>query len=183
MDDSALLLFVGLIGLAIGFALGIAVASLRAPKRAKPSSAASRSAPRAVPPAAKPVAPAPSAEQAVPKPLQTQSADFERPMETPPAERPTVSAVNVLARAFQGEVKTPQAPPKSIAGQIDEILQEMLEESPLNASAIRLLELPGKGMVVMVGLDQYDGVDAVPDPEIRNLIRAAVAEWERRVSE
>jgi len=104
-------------------------------------------------------------------------------MEIPAAARPTVSPVDVFARAFQGDVKTPQPPPRSIAAQIDEILQEMLVDSPLNASAIRLLELPGKGMVVMVGLDQYDGVDAVPDVEIRNLIRKAVAEWERRVSE
>jgi hypothetical protein len=37
-------------------------------------------------------------------------------------------------------------------------------------------------MVVMVGLNQYDGVEAVPDEEIRNLIRSAVAEWEERAS-
>jgi hypothetical protein len=91
--------------------------------------------------------------------------------------------VNLLARALQSEVRSPQPPPMSIAAQIDEILQEKLETSPLNSKAIRLLELPGKGMVVMVGLDQYEGVDAVPDEEIQNLIRSAVAEWERRVSE
>jgi hypothetical protein len=36
-------------------------------------------------------------------------------------------------------------------------------------------------MVVMVGLDQYAGVDDVPDAEIRALIHSAVTEWERRV--
>ena len=176
MNDPALLLLVGLIGIAIGFALGIAVASLRTPKRA---------APRAARPAPKPAATgvAPVAEQVAPKPVQAQLSAMDVPMATPPAQRPTISPVNVLARAIQGDVKTPQAPPKSIAAQIDEILQEKLATSPLNSSAIRLLELPGKGMVVMVGLDQYEGVDLVPDPEIRDLIRSAVAEWERRIPE
>jgi hypothetical protein len=32
-------------------------------------------------------------------------------------------------------------------------------------------------------MDQYDGVDAVPDPDVRDLIREAVAEWEARVTE
>jgi len=41
------------------------------------------------------------------------------------------------------------------------------------------MELPNKGLVVMVGLDQYDRVEDVPNPEIRNLIRIAVEEWER----
>jgi hypothetical protein len=94
-----------------------------------------------------------------------------------------ISPVNILARALQSEVRTPMPEPKSIAAQVDEILQEMLVDSPLNTKAIRLLELPGKGMVVMVGLDHYEGVDAVPDEEIRSLLQVAVAEWERRVSE
>jgi len=79
-------------------------------------------------------------------------------------------------------VRAPEAPPRSIAAQIDDILQEKLKDSPLAGRAIRLMELPNRGMVVMVGLNQYDGVEAVPDEEIRNLIRSAVAEWEERAS-
>jgi hypothetical protein len=41
------------------------------------------------------------------------------------------------------------------------------------------MELPTKGLVVMVGLQQYEEVDAVPDPEIRALIRQSVDEWEK----
>jgi hypothetical protein len=95
--------------------------------------------------------------------------------------RVNLNPINVFARALQSDVKQADQPNKSIAAQIDEILQEKLENTPLAQRAIRLMELPGKGMVVMVGLDQYDGVSSVPDPEIRDLIRSCVAEWERRV--
>jgi hypothetical protein len=37
-------------------------------------------------------------------------------------------------------------------------------------------------MVVMVGLEQYSGVGEVPDVEARQAIRAAVVEWENKVS-
>lgn len=67
--------------------------------------------------------------------------------------------------------------PKSLAAQVDEILQVKLEDHPLKNKAIRLLELPGQGMVVMVGLEKYPEIDAVPDEEIRFLIRESVAEW------
>jgi len=33
----------------------------------------------------------------------------------------------------------------------------------------------------MVGLDQFAGVDEVPDADVRALIRESVEEWERRV--
>jgi hypothetical protein len=99
-----------------------------------------------------------------------------------PISRPSFNPVEMIARAIQTDARTPIEPPKSIAMQVDEILQEMLKDSPLASRAIKLLELPGKGMVVMVGLDQYDGVDSVPDQEIRDLLRAAVAQWEVRAT-
>jgi hypothetical protein len=101
------------------------------------------------------------------------------PVETP--RKPSTNPIEFFARALQSDVPKVVPEPKSIAGQVDEILQEKLAESTLANRAIRLMELPGKGMVVMVGLDQYDGVDAVPDEEVRAMIRSSVMEWERRV--
>lgn len=92
-----------------------------------------------------------------------------------------ISPVDVIAQAMRSDVRKPEARLVSIAAQIDEILQEKLSADETITRAVRLLEIPGKGMVVMVGLDQYAGVDEVPDADVRTLIREAVAEWERRV--
>jgi len=89
--------------------------------------------------------------------------------------------VDVLTTALQADIPKSTSAPQSIAAQIDAVLQEKLAESSLRGQPIRLMELPNKGMVVMVGLDQYEGIDNVPDEEIKTLIKSAVAEWEQRV--
>jgi hypothetical protein len=73
-------------------------------------------------------------------------------------------------------------PQQSIAAQIDEILQKKLVETPLAGRGIKLVELPGQGMVVMVGLEKYSDLTLVPDEEVRAMITEAVAEWEIRAS-
>lgn len=98
----------------------------------------------------------------------------------PPVTKSKMGPIDFFAKAIQSDVKTIKPETKSIAVQIDEILQERLLNSPMEKRGIRLLEFPGKGMVVMVGLDQYEGVEDVPDDEIRQLIREAVKEWETR---
>ena len=68
----------------------------------------------------------------------------------------------------------------SITSQINTILQGMLIGTPLEHRGISLTESPNVGVVVHVGMEQYPGIDDVPDEEVRKLIRAAVAEWERQ---
>ena len=179
MNVTAVLIVVGLIGIAIGFALGVAIAGLRVPRVEKrpPDSTQIEARIKTPPPKAA------TQTEATPRPASPANlTSFDLPA-APPAQRPTIKAVDVLVQASQADVRTPEPPPRSIAAQIDEILQEMLVNSPLASRGIRLLELPNKGMVVMVGLNQYEGVEAVPDEEIRQAIRAAVAEWEQRVAE
>lgn len=103
------------------------------------------------------------------------------PMPTP-VQAPSVSFIGSLGKAMQGDVRLPQPANKSIAAQIDEILQEKLDGTEMEKKGIRLMELPGKGMVVLVGLEQYAGVGDVPDTEVQAVIRAAVQDWEQRVS-
>jgi len=79
-----------------------------------------------------------------------------------------------------GEEMAKPPKPLSIVEQINDILQGMLKETPLAARSIRLVEDPREGVIVLVGLERYKGVDSVPDPDIRAALRQAAAEWERR---
>lgn len=92
-------------------------------------------------------------------------------------DKPSLNPFQVFSRATQ-ETISKETTSKSIVAQIDAILQQKLESSAFENRAIRLVELPEEGMVVMVGLDKYKDVEKVPNQEIRNLIHAAVEEWE-----
>lgn len=67
---------------------------------------------------------------------------------------------------------------RSIVMQIDDVLQDMLLHSPLGSRGIKLTEDPVRGVIVYVGINHYDGIDNVPDPEIKAFIRQAVQTWE-----
>jgi len=74
----------------------------------------------------------------------------------------------------------PVAPANSIVGQIDSILQSRLAGTPLEGRGIFLAQSPEGGVAVFVGLTRYNGIDDVPDPEIKTAIRAAISEWENK---
>ena len=95
--------------------------------------------------------------------------------------KPT-TLVSSVTRAIRGNVKKKESP-KSIVAQIDEILQEKLAVSTLENRGIRLMELPQKGLVVLVGLDQYENISDIPDDDIQRIIREAVDEWELNAGE
>ena len=85
------------------------------------------------------------------------------------------------------DVVPPLVPPKtvekhkrqlSIVEQVDEVLQELLDSSLLKGRNIRLTELPNKGVTVWVGNEYYDGINAVPDEDVKRIIRQAVKKWE-----
>jgi hypothetical protein len=76
--------------------------------------------------------------------------------------------------------KTQLPPLKTIAEQIDEILQEKLVTSPFSQRGVKVHTGPkGNALFRADGAD-YDAVDGVPDEGIRALIRDAVAEWEMK---
>ena len=68
----------------------------------------------------------------------------------------------------------------SMVQQIDQILQLKLVNTPLAGLGIKIQESPGGGVMVMVGLKKYEGVGDVPDPAIKAVLQAAVAEWEKK---
>lgn len=74
----------------------------------------------------------------------------------------------------------PAAPAESMVSQIDAILQDHLVGTPLEERGIFLAQAPDGGVIVYVGLTRYNGVEEVPDPEIKAAIRAATTEWEHK---
>lgn len=111
--------------------------------------------------------PAPSNAQADPKPDVTNIKSPGVPPTNPP--KPTIS-----------QQSTPAPSSESIVAQINTVLQNRLAVSHLANQGIRLQESPSGGVRVYIGLDKYDGIEAIPDPEIKEFIRQAVAEWERQ---
>ena len=71
-------------------------------------------------------------------------------------------------------------PLKSIVEQINEILQENLINSPACNKGVRLVEDPKLGAVVWIGLEHFNGVEAVVDPDVKAVLKASVVEWEHR---
>jgi hypothetical protein len=61
------------------------------------------------------------------------------------------------------------------------VLQEKLVGTPWEIRNIHLKDAPDGGLMVQVGMDKYDGIEAVPDEEIRQLIRDSAEEWRKRM--
>ena len=68
--------------------------------------------------------------------------------------------------------------PLTIVEQINDILTEVVANSPESKRGIRLMDDGHQGVLVWVGLEKFNGVDQVPYPEVQQLIRTAVARWE-----
>jgi hypothetical protein len=98
---------------------------------------------------------------------------------------PEVKPVSTQISDVVGGILKPASPGspkpefKSIAMQIDEILQEMIADTPFETRGITVNDAPDHGVMVTLDGKKYPGVKDVPDEEVRNLIRSAVVEWEK----
>jgi hypothetical protein len=134
-----------------------------------------KSAPPMVIPSAHPQpAPVADARQNTPKPAVQPGAqrfDTASPLSASPQDKPSASTA---------KSDRPAAPASSIVGQIDSILQQHLVGTPLEERGVFLAQSPEGGVNVYVGLTRYNGVDDVPDAEIKAAIRAAITDWENK---
>lgn len=84
--------------------------------------------------------------------------------------------------ALGAVAKAPDAAPEpsmlSIVGQVNVVLQNRLLGTPLADRQIRLGETPGGGVRVHIGADHFDGIDAIPDADVKAAILAAIKAWE-----
>ena len=120
---------------------------------------------------------------------QTAPARFSSPGKTPVGQpkpnadpqRASLNPFGVFANVLRPVPKHSTLPNLSIVAQIDEILQDKLNNFPAGGGQkIRLAERSDQGMMVVVGMQEYQDIDSVPDPAIRDLLKQCVAEWERR---
>jgi len=70
--------------------------------------------------------------------------------------------------------------PQNMVVQIDHILHSRLTGTPLEDKGIHLQESIHGGVLVWVGMEKFEAIDDVPDDEIKQAIRAAIAEWENK---
>lgn len=105
------------------------------------------------------------------------------PASSPPppvAPPPTVTA-SKAAKPAKKKADEPEPAPTSIVGQINLILQARIANTSLASRGVALLESATGGVNVYIGVDEkYEGVDSVPDEEVKAAIRAAIAEWEKK---
>ena len=65
-----------------------------------------------------------------------------------------------------------------IIDQINEVLKDILANSPEKQRGISLVDNGHAGVQVWIGAERFNGIDVIPYPEVKKLIQAAVARWE-----
>lgn len=123
---------------------------------------------------------APARPAAAPRPMAAQTSSLSQPRPTPLAAASVSQPKSTPIAAAPAPPSEEEAAPTSMVGQIDVILQRMLIGTPLASLGVRLIESPQGGVTVMVGANKYAGVGDVPDPQAQAVIRAAIAEWEKK---
>ena len=95
-------------------------------------------------------------------------------IQTPPIKEAVPSTVSAEEATTEVEVKI-----LSVIDEVNDILQKKLAGSPLAGKGIHLMENHNNEIRFWVGLNSYDDVDEIPESEIRQIIDAAVKEWEK----
>ena len=92
-------------------------------------------------------------------------------------DKDILNTAAVLGSAAEVKPLKPLKPP-TIVEQINDILENLVAESPDKLRGIRLIDNGHEGVTVWVGVEKFASVDEVPYPDAKQLIRTAVAHWE-----
>ena len=103
----------------------------------------------------------------------------EKPEEDKPTPKPV--AVDTIPEPVlePGDDEETEIKMLSVVDEVNEILQRKLHGSAMAGKGIHLMENHNKEIRFWVGLESYNDVAEIPDPEIQALINAAVKEWEQ----
>jgi hypothetical protein len=99
----------------------------------------------------------------------------------PPAPEVAEARPQAKARGMDKGEEEEQPGPKSIAEEIEELLQARLAAAPeLARRRIHIHEAVGGGVTIEVDGKHYGGIDEVTDDEVQEFIQAVIQEWEAR---
>ena len=106
--------------------------------------------------------------------VHQESPEVPEPVYQPPPAEEAIPEVPPVEEEGEAEVKM-----LSVIDEVNDLLQKKLAGSPLAGKGIHLMENHNREIRFWVGLNSYNDVEEIPDPEVRQIIDAAVKEWEK----
>lgn len=82
-------------------------------------------------------------------------------------------------RYLRSQQKQPEIQIKTVAEEIDEILQVMILGTPFVSRGLKVSDSP-HGVSFSIDNRNYESVDSIPDGDAQNLIRAAIQKWDQK---
>jgi hypothetical protein len=103
-----------------------------------------------------------------------------RAAELPPPELPSMQPFQQFRKLRSKQPPATKFVIKSITEQIEDHLQDKLARTPLARRGVHVRAEPQGNAVFLLDGKTYSSVDEVPDPEVRQAIREAISEWEKK---
>lgn len=99
----------------------------------------------------------------------------------PPSSRSPLAIIDQVVTGGSGGAKKDEPPPKSMADEIEELLQYRLALDPqLNSRSIHIRSSEDGSIFVEVDGQNFDGIGEVSDEQVRSYLQKIVQEWEAR---
>jgi hypothetical protein len=103
-----------------------------------------------------------------------------RAAELPPPELPSMQPFQQFRKLRSKQPPATKFVIKSITEQIEDHLQDKIARTPLARRGVHVRAEPQGNAIFLLEGKAYLAVDDVPDPEVRQVIRDAISEWEKK---